>query len=116
MQLICEDKNVQKIIENPKKMQQKIGFEMTRTLIKRMNTLKAADNFNEYLVNIGLGKPHPLTGNLDNYYGIFISKNFRVVVEPMSEKMDMESLKECKVLNIKGVLEYHDDKYEWIIP
>jgi len=34
----------------------------------------------------------------------------------MNSKLDIESLKECKMLNIKGVLEYHDGKNEWIIP
>lgn len=116
MQLIFNDADVQKIVENPKMIQRKIGLELARMLKKRLNILEATDNFNEYLLKIGLGKPHPLTNNLDNCYGIFISKNYRLVVEPITEKLDMESLKECKVLNIKGVLDYHDGKEEWIIP
>lgn len=83
---------------------------------KRLNQLQATDNFNEYLLKIGLGKPHSLKGNLEKCYGIFISKNYRLVVEPVSENLDLESLKACKVLNIKGVLDYHDGKEEWIIP
>lgn len=116
MLLIFNNDDVQKIIENPTKLKRKIGLELGKMLKRRLNILEATDNFNEYLLKVGLGKPHPLTGNLDNCYGIFISKNYRLVVEPMIKNMDMESLKECKVLNIKGVLEYHDGKNEWIIP
>ena len=52
----------------------------------------------------------------DKYFGISITANYRIVVEPLETELDMESLKNCKLLNIKGVLEYHDGKNEWIIP
>lgn len=56
------------------------------------------------------------TNNLYKYYGISITANYRIVVEPLETKLDLESLKNCKVLNIKGVLDYHGAKNEWIIP
>ena len=74
-----------------------------------------AENFNMYLTKIGLGKPHPLLGDLDKCYAIHITKNYRMVVEPLETELDMESLKKCKILNIKGVLDYHGGKNEWII-
>lgn len=116
MQLICSNSDVQKIIIEPKKIQKKIGLEMAKTLIKRINQLESTDNFNEYITQVRLGKPHALSENLDGYYGIYISKNYRLVVEPICESLDLESLKECRKLDIKGVLEYHDGKNEWIIP
>ena len=64
---------------------------------------------------IGLGNPHPLSGNLDRCYSISVTANFRLVVEPESDSLDMESLKVCENIIIKGVLEYHDGKNEWII-
>ena len=37
--------------------------------------------------------------------------------DPVKEiKVAKEILKNCKLLNVKGVLEYHDGKNEWIIP
>lgn len=88
---------------------------MTKSLKKRIDQLKAADNFKEFL-DIGLGNPHPLVGNLDNLFGIKISKNYRLIVEPLSSKLDDVSLKKCRIVNLKGVADYHDGKCEWLIP
>jgi hypothetical protein len=46
---------------------------MTRALKYRLDQLRAANNFKEYL-DIGLGNPHPLVRNLDNLFGIKLSK------------------------------------------
>lgn len=116
MQFEYQDDKVQKILCNAKILQRKVGLEIGKKVKQRMNQLESAENFNQYLTKIGLGKPHPLSGNLDNCYGIHVTANYRIVVEPLETKLDMESLKNCKVLNIKGVLEYHDGKNEWIIP
>ena len=43
----------------------------------------------EYLDN-GIGKPHPLTGDLDNLFGISLNKNYRLIVEPLTEMLDDE--------------------------
>lgn len=45
-----------------------------------------------------------------------ITANYRIVVEPLDTELDIESLKSCKILNVKGVLDYHGGKNEWIIP
>ena len=116
MQFEYQDEKVRKIICDAKALQRKVGLEIGRKVKQRMNQLESAENFNQYLTKIGFGKPHPLVGDLDKCYGIYITANFRMVVEPLETEMDMESLKNCKLLNIKGVLEYHDGKNEWIIP
>lgn len=116
MQFEYKDEKVRKILCDAKTLQRKVGLEMGRKIKQRMNQLEATDNFNEYLTKIALGKPHPLEGDLDKYYGISITANYRIVVEPLETKLDLESLKNCKVLNIKGVLDYHGGKNEWIIP
>ena len=116
MQFEYQDEKVRKILCDAKVLHRKVGLEIGRKVKKRMNELESAENFNLYLTQVGLGKPHPLTGNLDNCYGIHITANYRIVVEPLETELDMESLKNCKLLNIKGVLEYHDGKNEWIIP
>ena len=116
MQFEYRDKKVQKIICDAKTLQRKVGMEIGKAIKQRMNPIQAAENFNYYLTKIGLGDPHPLNGILDDCYGISVTANYRLVVEPLETEMDMESLKNCKLLNIKGVLEYHDGKNEWIIP
>ncbi len=116
MQLEYQDEKIKKILCDTKILQKKVGIERGRKIIQRLNQLEAADNFNQYLTKIALGKPHPLQGNLERCYGISITANCRIVVEPLKTELDMESLKNCKVLNIKGVLDYHGGKNEWIIP
>ena len=43
-------------------------------------------------------------------------KNYRLIVEPLIDGLDVESLHECKKIEIKGVMDYHDGKYVWLIP
>ena len=116
MQFEYQNEKVKRILCNPKILQKKVGVEIGKSIEKRINQIESAENFYEYLTKIALGKPHPLQGDLDKCYGIFITANYRIIVEPLETKLDMESLKKCKVLNIKGVLDYHDGKNEWIIP
>lgn len=110
------DKKVEKIICDDKILQKKIGTEFGKKVKMRLNQLKATDNFYEYLSKIGLGKPHLLEGNLGGCYGVSINANYRLVVQPLVKNLDIENLKNCKVLDIKGVLDYHGGKNEWIIP
>lgn len=116
MQFEYQDDKVRKILCDDKLLQRKVGLEMGKKITKRMNQLKATEDFNQYLTKIALGKPHPLDGDLDKCFGISITANYRIVVGPLETELDIESLKNCKKLNIKGVLDYHGGKNEWIIP
>ena len=116
LQLEFQDEKVRKVLSDARILQKKVGLEMGRKIKQRLNQLEATDKFNMDLTKVGFGKPHPLEGDLDKYYGISINANYRIVVQPLETKLDMESLKDCKVLNIKGVLDYHGGKNEWIIP
>lgn len=116
MQFEYQDEKVQKILCDAKILQRKVGLEIGKKVKLRLNQLESADNFNEYLTKIALGKPHPLEGKLDKCYGISITANYRLIVEPLVKELNLESLKNCKVLKVKGVLDYHGGKNEWIIP
>lgn len=115
MQLELHNQKLEKLLNNQNKLVRKIGLEMSRMIKRRFNEMKSSPNFKEYL-NYGLGKPHPLTGDLDKLYGINLNKNYRLIIEPLVEKFDDISLKECKNVNVKGVVDYHDGKIEWFIP
>ena len=115
MNIEVHNQKVEKIIDDDSKLIKKIGIELAKKVRLRINQMKASPNFKAYL-DYGLGKPHPLTGDLDDLYGIFLNKNIRLVVEPLVEKRDDESLIICESVNIKGVVEYHGDKKEWLIP
>lgn len=116
MELKYQDEKVQNIICNARLLQIKVGLEIGKQIKKRINQLEAANDFNEYLTKLRFGDPHTLEGNLDKCFAISITANYRIVVEPLETELDIKSLKECKVLNIKGVLDYHGGKKEWIIP
>lgn len=109
------DKKLKKLLDDPDKLIKKIGLEMARMVKKRLEQLKASSNFKVYL-GYGLGKPHALNGDLDKLYGIHLNKNYRLIVEPLVDLIDDESLKGCKEIDIKGVVDYHDGKIEWLIP
>lgn len=115
LQLEVQDQKLEKILNDSNKLIRKIVLEMARMVKKRFNEMKASPNFKEY-VSCGLGKPHPLTGNLDKLYGIHLNKNYRLLVEPLVKVLDDINLEKCKNVNIKGVVDYHDGKIEWLIP
>ena len=115
LEIQVNDKKVEKIVSDYNKIIKNIGNDMTRQFKKRIDQLKAAENFKEYL-DTGLGDPHPLIGNLDRMFGIRLNRNYRLIVEPISVFLDDESLKKCDQVNLKGVVDYHDGKCEWIIP
>lgn len=92
-----------------------IGMQMTKTLKRRILQIKASNNFMIYF-KTGLGKPHPLDGNLKGSYGISITGNYRLVVEPITDAYDVESLSKCDTVLVKGVVDYHGGKYNWILP
>ena len=76
---------------------------MSKMIKRRFNEMKASPNFKEY-VSYGIGKPHPLTGNLDKLYGISLNKNYRLIVKPLIENLDFSFLEKCKTVDIKGAV------------
>lgn len=115
MNIIIYNKKVSKIINDDKSLIKTIGLELAKKVRQRCSEIEASNDFKEYL-DIGIGDPHPLVGNLDNLYGIKLNGNTRLIVEPLSVKLDDESLRSCKEVNLKGVANYHDGKCEWLIP
>ncbi len=109
------ERTVEEYFSDFKLMKKKIGVDLTRGVKKRYDQLKAAANFSIYL-STGLGKSHSLVGNLKGCYGINISGNIRLIVKPNVENLDPVSLKKCDLVIIKGVMDYHGQKHEWLIP
>lgn len=115
MEFQYESHSVKKYFSDFELMKKKIGKALTRNIKKRYDQLKAAANFSIYL-STGLGRPHLLVGNLKGYYGLSISGDVRLVVKPDAESLDPVSLKECDTVIIRGVMDYHGQKHEWLIP
>lgn len=97
-------------------MKKQIGAELTRSVKKRYDQLKAASSFSVYL-STGLGKPHSLT-DMEGCYGIHVTANWRLVIQPVAENTSSDAFKKCDTVQIKGVVDYHGKgaKNNWIIP
>ena len=110
-----ESETVRKIFCDYELMKKEIGNDRARATKKRIDQLKASVNFSVFLT-AGLGKPHPLYENLKGYYGVTITGNVRLIVRPNTKSMEPEVLKQCDMVIIKGVMDYHGSKNEWLIP
>ena len=97
------------------RLKKKIGAELARAAKLRINQMKASETFWEYLA-MRLGKPHVLSGDLSNCYAVSVSANFRLIIAPQVDNFSPEILKCCKKVVVKGVVEYHGGKNEWIVP
>ena len=95
MDLRFENRSVERFFTNFKLMKIKLGEDLTRSIKRRYDQLKAAPNFSAYL-NTRLGRPHALVGDPEGCYSVNLSKNMRLI--------------------IKGVVDYHGQKHEWLIP
>jgi len=97
------------------RMKRKIGNYETRAAKKRMDQIKAAISFYEYLI-LKLGNPHRLRGNLSDRYAVSITDNIRLIIKPLCENLNPDTLKSCNEIEVKGVVKYHEGKEEWLIP
>lgn len=49
-------------------------------------------------------------------YGVSITGNIRLIVKPDVGGVDPATLMKCDSVIIKGVVDYHGKKQEWLIP
>ena len=96
-------------------MQKKHGKEFAKRAKQRIDQINAIPRFNEYVM-LGLGNPHVLAGDFEGYYGVSLTGNTRIILKPISEDLSVESLSKCEEVILKGVVDYHGQKDEWIIP
>ncbi len=110
-----ETSKIKSYFDDWNKTKKKIGPQLARTTKKRHDQLKAAKTFGIYL-SVGLGNPHRLYHDLDGYYGVYVSGNVRLIIKPVAESLELNILKNCDTVIIKGVEDYHGGKHEWRIP
>jgi len=110
-----DNKKVEKAFSDFGQMKKAHGEALTKQIKKRYDQIKAMPYFSDYL-SLGLGNPHSLVGEMTGCYGISVTGNIRLVLEPVCEDLSSESLKICDEVVLKGVVDYHGQKYEWVIP
>lgn len=121
MEIEYENSEIQKYfsdlcdVQNSKNLlQRKIGQQLARKSKQRIDQLKSSATFQKYL-NLHLGNPHRLNGNMDTYYGVDLDKQTRLIIQPVPPDLSSEALKICETVKIIGIVDYHGDKNEWLI-
>lgn len=105
MEIEWHNHEIQKKMSNMEELRKIIGIELAKMVKLRFNQIEATENFQEFM-KYGFGKPHPLKGNMKRYFGVGITGNYRLVVMPKGNQ---------KII-VRGVIDYHGDKYNWLIP
>lgn len=114
MEILFDDEKVKKIFDDHNLMIRKTNFEITKLVKKKIHQLIAFECFKDYL-DSNIGKPHLLEGK-DKEYAINVTANIRLIIKPYTESLDFESLKKCKKIIIKGVVDYHGSNKKIYIP
>lgn len=105
----CKEKE---LFSNLELMKKKLRIEHIKVIIKRIKQLQAYNNFQE-LLNSSIGKPERLTNS--DYYSLRIDKNYRLIIKPAIEFYSKENFIMCESVEIKGVVDYHGGKNNWLI-
>ncbi|NCB43812.1 MAG: hypothetical protein EOM59_14525 [Clostridia bacterium] len=123
MQIQYDNSKIEKLfsdfidIKSSKNLMQKgIGLELTKKVKIRYNQLSAAENLQIYF-STALGKPEILKGNLMPNASVCLNANYRLIFEPLFPKGQANVFVECKIVIIKGVVDYHGQgSHTWLIP
>ena len=122
MEIVYKNKKVEKIfldmndvIHSKNLLQRHIGKERAITVKRRKNQIEAAPNFNSYL-KLHIGNPHLLHEDLAGLYGVDIDPHLRLIIKPVSDDLSPESLAKCETVVLIGLVEYHGEKNEWLVP
>ena len=105
MEIEWHNYEVQKKMSDMGELKKAIGIELSKMVKLRFNQIEATENFQEFM-KYGFGKPHPLKGNMKTYFGVGLTGNYRLVLIP----------KDNQKIVVRGVMDYHGDKYNWLIP
>ena len=107
--------DLEKITGSRGLLQRKIDPKMVKTIKRRVLEMKASNTFSIFL-STGLGKPHSLEGDLKGCFGISISGNYRLIIELCCDMSDTVAVNNCEAIIVKGIVDYHGRKNNWIIP
>ena len=112
-----ENNKIEKFFSNWEHTAKKCGFETAKLIKKRFEQIKASADIDVFY-SLGIGKPHLLKGDMTGCLGISITGNLRLIliIKDYSPKKSLTEIFKTNHLTIKGVCDYHGDKYEWIIP
>lgn len=114
MQIEYESNKLKRLVEDKVALQKKVGFELAKNFLRRLDQLKAFQSIGE-LVKSGIDNPHELKGNRMGYIGWSIDRNKRVIIRPENAYDLQKDPYACKKVIIKGVVDYHGGKENWYL-
>ena len=102
------DRKFQLACEDPRHCAKRFG-KLASAVQRRLVQLRAAAN----LAELALGRPHPLSGDRAGKFGITISANYRLVIEPADDPIPLApdgqiDLTRVVVVRALDVEDYHD--------
>lgn len=94
----------EKIFTNQRLIVKQYG-RIAKSLMNRLSELRVANSLDE-VPEVPPPRRHKLTGNYAGCWGICLSKNERMIIEPFGI-FDIEDLKTIKEVKIIGIEDYH---------
>ena len=116
MEIEYSNRSVEKAFSDWGVLAKKHGLQLTKQLKKRIDQLEAMENVFE-LFGSGIDNPHLLGEDLAGCAGWSVTGRIRLIFdlrEGKIEKLDLRVGSKTKIC-IKGVVDYHGRKNEWII-
>ena len=102
---------VKAYFDNVSKFEKKCSKPLFEKIMQRLFELRAYPNL-KVLYEKGIGRPHKLKGNLEEYIALTLSDKDRLLIE-WPNTTEFEKVTQ---IFIKGVCDYHGGKIKWIIP
>lgn len=103
MKIVYKTKKFEKICNEFSKTQKEYGIQIAKKLYQRIKELKASETFGDAL-KIRSMYLHLLTGKLEGKYGIKLTGNYRLILIPRGDNVEIEKIQEVM---LDDVIDYH---------
>lgn len=122
MDVLFDDANVKDLVLDledvtviKKKITKVLSKDTSRKLKLRLDQLKAAPSF-QWLIDNPIGHFESLTGDFNHKYSLRLDANYRLIIRPDSSDYTRDALSKCTKYYLVGVVDYHGNKRNWLIP
>lgn len=93
-----KNKSIEKVCKNAREAVRKHGAEMADRIHQRIDEIEAADSV-EMMIQYGIGRCHPLTGDRKDQYAVDLVHPYRLVLEKRGSQVQIAMIME--------IVDYH---------
>ena len=93
-----KNKSIEKVCTNAREAVRKHGAEMADRIHQRIDEIEAADSV-EMMIQYGIGRCHPLTGDRKDQYAVDLVHPYRLVLEKRGNQVQIAMIME--------IVDYH---------